>query len=218
MRALYLHGFLGSKDDMKPLFLKGVDCESVNVKEYLEDPLKLMNHHKGSYDYAVAYSFGGRFLAKCLELDSSFVKKPIFCSSRITGYTDEELIERQKFKVKLLSLVEQSVEEFYNYWDTLALFSGHKMNVYREEYEIKNFSWTKQQIIFFLTNHFTYIAPDMSSFEEHSVYFFGEKDLKYKKVSESLKMRSLGFENLGHRFLFESPELFKKVLENEVLN
>ena len=212
MRALYLHGFLGSLDDMRPLFLEGVQCESVSVLNYLNQPTELMKKHKGTYDYAVGYSYGGRLLAKCLEIDPGFVKTSVFCSSRVSAYSKQELVERRGFQEKLIKIANHSVDDFYEYWDNLRLFKGHRMKDFRKRHAIPSTPWGKAEILDFLKNHFTYTSPKLEKFK--SWYFYGERDYKYKK--QGLNMKTHEFKGHGHRFLFEDSKLFKSVLNEKV--
>ena len=216
-KALYLHGFLGEPDDMSPLFLEDYNCESVDVRQFLDKPNDLIKQHPGPYDYSVAYSYGGRLLAKCLELNPNFVKKPLFCSTRITDYTEEELKKREDFKKILLGKLESSYIEFMSFWSSLPLFDGHNMSDYRKKYGIRTKPWEKSMILSFLNNHFTYRAPKLKGFEDQSWFLFGGNDQKYKKEILKLKMNHYEFLDLGHRFLFEDPELFKNTLKTRIL-
>ena len=221
-RALYIHGFLGDPQDMKPLFLEDYECDSVDVRTLLKTsqnkPDKLLELYKGPYDFSVAYSYGGRLLAQCLLLDPNYVDRPIFCSSRVTIYSPEELRSREMFKEKLFEKLNISLEVFFDFWESLSLFSDHSMKDYRSKNRIDARSWTIEEITNFLKNHFTYSLFSLEGFEEKSWYFYGEKDSKYKREIEKLKMKYHEFSGLGHRFLFEDIRDFKKTLINKVLN
>ena len=123
MKALYLHGFLGDPQDMSPFFLEGVESYSLNLRTKLLQSTNVEKEvvHKlneelldsGPYDFAVGYSFGGRVLAKLLEKNPKLVKKPVFCSARITSYKIEDLKKREAFKLDLLSKLDSSSNEFF---------------------------------------------------------------------------------------------------------
>ena len=216
-KALYLHGFLGGLEDMEPLFVNDYECICVDIKALQDQPEYLLDLYPGPFEFAVAYSFGGRFLAKVLNLKSNYVNKPIFCSSKITGYSVEELKSREKLKNTLLEKLHLSLEDFFTYWRDLSLFNGHSMEDYRAQHNLPYKSWTQQEIVNFLEHHFTYSTLSLDAFKNRSWFLYGENDLKYKKEVEKLKMNFFEFKGLGHRFLFENPQHFKEVLVKKVL-
>jgi len=224
MKALYLHGFLGGPKDMSPFFLEGVESHSVDLRTLVLKTKSQKSEElldSGPYDFAVGYSFGGRVLAKLLEENPKFVKKPVFCSARVTPYTREELEKREDFKKDLLSRLNSSSDKFLNddfskYWAGLELFGGHSMNDFRKEFNISHKPWNIDEIKHYLESHFTYETPKLSGFIQASIYIHGELDSKYKKESEKLDMKTYEFEGLGHRFLYEDPKKFKSFLKNKV--
>jgi hypothetical protein len=216
-KILYLHGFLSQPQDMEPLFISGFECHSLNIKSFQDRPEDVFKSYNQSFDYSVAYSFGGRFLAHLLNLRPDFINQPIFCSARLTAYTPEELIQREAFRKILLEKLEQSVDVFYDYWRSIPLFNGHSMEQFRKEHSIVYKKWSFEEIQSFLLNHFTYETPNLELFKSRSYFLFGGLDDKYKAEAKRLNMKSYEFENSGHRFLFENPLNFKKYLKDEIL-
>lgn len=219
-KAFYLHGFLGGPEDMRPLFLEGYEIKSVDLRKYLEHKdiaEALSQEFRGGFDFAFGYSFGGRVLARILNKDPGFSKKWFFASSRHSSYSVKEIKDRELFKRKLLSSLAFGLEDFHLFWSKLGLFSGHRMDVYRENYELPFPAWTSEEITLYLENHFTYknrLPPD----NKNAYYLYGDKDDKYTREAKSVKnfFKVIDFEGRGHRFLFESPEDVKEKIE-EVL-
>ena len=216
-KALYFHGFLGTPDDMKPLFIEGYDCISIDVRAIQDDLSSFFDLYNERYKFAVGYSFGGRVLAKILNINPELVDKAVFCSSRITGYNQEELEKREAFKKTIIEKLDNSYEDFNRYWRSLPLFGASDLSSYRKANALAYMEWTEDEIRHYLDKHFTYSEPDRSGFQNKSWFFYGEKDKKYKDEAPKLSMNSFEFKNCGHRFLFEDPRQFKEVLQKEVL-
>lgn len=221
-KILYLHGFLGLEEDMTPLFLEDCISETYDLRKllFVEDPIvKLRNETSLFYDAIVGYSFGGRLAEELQALCPDRAGKWVFCSSRHTKYPDAELLERSKFQMSLKSKVMESLDEFYSYWDTLALFSGHKMSDYREKYDLtdKVHMWTDKEVLNYLDRFFTFEQRPLVK-NENVFYLYGEKDQKYSKEAERLEsyFNVESFKNCGHRAIFEDVSEFKNKL-NQIL-
>lgn len=209
-RILFLHGFLGSSEDMRPFFLEEHECHSINLKDYMKDKSKILKDFNGPYDLALGYSYGGRVLGKLLEKDLHYVKKPIFVSARLTAYTEEELKEREFLKNKLLGL---SITEFYDYWDNLELFDDHSMKDYREHHNIPQTQWSLEEIHHYLNSEFTFDSQvELQKLRDKALYFYGDKDSKYRNEAKKMPLVSKSF-NGGHRFLFQQVDAIKKELK-----
>ena len=210
---------------MKPLFLKNSVSETYDLRKLLfaGDPItKLREETSLFYDAVVGYSFGGRIAEELQALCPEKAGKWIFCSSRHTKYPEAELLERSEFQSSLQTKVRDSLDLFYSYWETLNLFSGHKMSAYREKYNLIGppQKWTQKEILKYLEEFFTF--NQRALIENKSVfYLYGENDLKYSREAERLKsyFNVEGFKNCGHRAIFEDVPEFKnkltKILEEQ---
>ncbi len=125
-KALYLHGFLGSPQDMEPLFLKGYDCESFDVRSILfeGDYIKALSEQIESYDFILGYSFGGRLLEELKRPHPEKAKNWVLVSSRHSPYPEEELKSREVFRGLIYSKLDNKAD-FFEYWKNLPLFDGH---------------------------------------------------------------------------------------------
>lgn len=211
-KILFLHGFLGSEKDMKPFFIKGAKNTSLDLKNLLlkGNTIKDFGKNLEFYDLAIGYSFGGRVLSWLNEFYPDKFHKKIYISSRHTNYSDEELLGRSRLHQKLIEIVSSSVEDFYNFWEEMLLFTKHSQPDFRKKYQIQNELWTGKEIEFYLNNFFTIPFPELNK-DTNSYYFCGEKDLKYSKEGENLARYFCvkKIKDVGHRLLFENPELFK---------
>lgn len=215
-KILYLHGFLGLPEDMKPLFLEGFDCEAYDLRKLLKSssPIEKLASETGVYTAVVGYSFGGRILEELKTLSPDKSQKWIFCSSRHTTYPKKELSERKIFKENLEAKVNDSLDQFYEYWETLPLFSTHSMKSYRGEHKINKQQWSEKEISLYLENFFN--SPQNEPVQDKNVYYFyGEQDKKYSLEAERLEpyFNIESFSNCGHRAIFEDVVEFKKKLK-----
>lgn len=209
-KALYIHGFLGDPNDMRPLFLNGYECESFDVRSLLneESPIEVLSEKTSSYQFAVGYSFGGRLLEELKEIAPEKSKLWFFVSSRHSPYSKDELVHRELFREKLVN-ASYDLEAFFEIWNTLPLFSGHKMDEYRQRYKLAFTPWTPEEIrryldLFFQSRQF---IPKKCN---KSYYLYGDSDEKYSGEAEVLKNTfRLSAAQGGHRFLFEQPDKFK---------
>ncbi len=213
-KALYLHGFLGSPDDMTPLYLEGYDCESYDLRKILfkDDPVTFLSEDIGQYEFILGYSFGGRILEELKDKFPKKARKYFFTSSRHTPYPDDEMGKRNVFRNKLYGKLE-NLPNFFEHWRGLSLFGGHQMDEYRSKHKLAYTPWTFEEIERYLDLFFT--SRQCQPVESRDVHFFhGDLDLKYSKEGERLK----GIFNVhtvkgGHRFLFENPAGFKETLK-----
>ena len=209
-RVLYLHGFLGNSEDMKPFFIEGFECHSVNLKNYMKNKSDILKAFKGPYDLALGYSYGGRVLGKLIEESPDYVANPIFISTRLSSYTEQELKEREVFKNKLLNF---SLNEFYDYWENLSLFDGHSMDEYRKKHNLPDAKWSLEDIHYYLKNEFTFENQvDCEKLKDRALYLYGESDSKYKNEAKKMPFVSKAFKG-GHRFLFDQIDAVKNELK-----
>ncbi len=217
-KALYLHGFLGTYQDMQPLYLDGYKCDSFNLRTLLfkKDYIKELSKNIKEYDFIVGYSFGGRILK---ELKLCFPEKSktwVFVSSRHTPYSKAEALLRESFRQKLFLKLEDRVK-FLNYWKKLSLFSGHQMDEYRAKYKLGYTPWTVDEIKKYLECFFisSQVKPQKC---DKSIFVHGKSDEKYfkegKKLNKIFDVYSLPG---GHRCLFENPDEFKIFLKKVLL-
>lgn len=213
-KALYLHGFLGSPQDMEPLFLKGYECESFDVRKILfeENYIQALSEQIGFYDFILGYSFGGRLLEELKRVHPDKAKNWIFVSSRHSSYPEEELKSREVFRGLIYSKLD-SRAAFFEYWKSLPLFGGHQMDEYRAEHKLGYTPWTTEEIDQYLEFFFT--SPQIDPVKcENTSFIHGLGDEKYSKEGERLKDIFNVFSlQGGHRFLFEKPEEFKLMLQ-----
>lgn len=215
-KILYLHGFLGSPEDMNPLFLDGFDCEAYNLRDLLEasDPVQKLAFDTSAYAAIVGYSFGGRILEELKSFVPDKSHKWIFCSSRHSPYSEEELLQREVFRKALKAKAQESVDVFYKDWESLSLFTGHSMKTYRDEYKISYEKWAETEICQYLEKFFN--SPQVEPLKDVGVhYFYGDLDSKYSLEAQRLKpyFNVESFSNCGHRAIFEDVAEFKKKLK-----
>lgn len=217
-KIFFMHGFLGGPDDMLPLYMEDCCNFSLDVKSLIrsESYLDDLSVKLEQFDYAFAYSFGGRLLEEALIKNKNRnLKKIFFASSRHSPYPKDELVEREVFRNRLKERLASSRKEFDDFWAGFKLFSGHSMQEYRGLYNLPDPSWTDAEVLFYLENLFnSKQQPPLK--DDRVCYLFGDLDKKYQKESEVLNYNVKAFNGFGHRFCFEAPNLVKSFLREVI--
>lgn len=194
---VFLHGFLGCKEDFVPLVSKletNYYCicldlpghgSSVMQENALESIVSTLSHLNITSTDFVGYSMGGRI---CLELYQKYptlYKKMIILSSHPGLKNQEEKDARWQEDLKWVDLLEnRSLDEFLNAWYEQPLFAHFKKtglfaNVLKRRQKqnpnglaemLKTFSLAKQDHI---------IPPS-------ALFLYGEEDLKYETLYRTL--------------------------------
>lgn len=214
-KIAFVHGFLGSPEDMRPFFIKGAENRSIDLVPFIskEAPVKELSIALESYDVLVGYSFGGRLLGEIKKQNLLRNKKWVLISSRHTPYQKTEIKSRELFRAKLKNLVEEDMTFFLEYWDSLPLFSGHIMNDFRDEHGLVSKIWKREVIIRYLEKHFN--SEQFNPAPDSNVhYVYGGKDTKYAEEASRLQdiFQVHKMHDVGHRALFEDVEQFNEIL------
>jgi len=214
-KIAFLHGFLGSPEDMWPLYIDGVENVSIDVKSLLfsDRPIEDLREHVVTADVLVGYSFGGRLLGE-LKKQSHLEKTWVFVSSRHSPYSPEQLAEREVFRNKLAHLIQTDLQSFNEYWNSLPLFSGHIMSEYREKHALPFRPWTEEEKLKYLECFFN--SKQFFPEADKSVhYFHGQQDEKYTQEAQRLEsvFQTHVLKGVGHRAPFEDVKQFKQHLK-----
>lgn len=214
-KIAFLHGFLGSPEDMSPFFLENTESKAVAYRDLLleENTIQKLSDRLESFDVLVGYSFGARLLGEVKRLSRLKNKTWIFVSSRHSPYTEEQLKEREIFRNKLAYLIETDLLKFNDFWNSLPLFSGHTMSDFREKYAMAYRPWTEDEKLNYLENFFN--SEQFQPAADPSVhYLHGEKDVKYSSEAALLKgvFNVYTLKEVGHRAPFEDESQFRDVL------
>ena len=168
------------------------DCsiKTYNLYDLSEDEIN--NIKTNSDDVLVGYSLGGRIALKIASNNKFNFKKLILLSSH-PGLNENELQERRLWEEEvLLRLHTNSLNDFFNYWNSLPLFS--------ESFDYRPLDRTlfKKSIQLFennrLSNQQNY-TTEMKHHKNKILYVFGYKDKKYTEIAWKLALD--GIETFG---------------------
>ncbi len=143
-------------------------------------------------DVLVGYSLGGRIALKIASNNKFNLKKLILLSSH-PGLDESELTDRRIWEEEvLLRLNSNSLTDFFNFWNSLPLFS--------ETFDYRPLDKTlfKKSIQLFENNRLSNqpnFTDEMKRFKEKILYVFGYKDKKYTEIAWKLALN--GIETFG---------------------
>ncbi len=145
-----------------------------------------------SNDVLVGYSLGGRIALKIASNNKFNLKKLILLSSH-PGLDESELSDRRIWEEEvLLRLNSNSLTDFFNFWNSLPLFS--------ETFDYRPLDKTlfKKSIQLFENNRLSNqpnFTDEMKRFRDKILYVFGYKDKKYTEIAWKLALN--GIETFG---------------------
>ena len=141
-----------------------------------------------SNDVLVGYSLGGRIALKIASNNKFNLKKLILLSSH-PGLDESELSDRRIWEEEvLLRLNSNSLTDFFNFWNSLPLFS--------ETFDYRPLDKTlfKKSIQLFENNRLSNqpnFTDEMKRFRDKILYVFGYKDKKYTEIAWKLALNGI---------------------------
>lgn len=161
----------------------------------------------------IGYSLGGRIALHLITHFSNFFNKAIIISANpgLESGREERLYE----DLTLLDNI-SSPEVFFRDWYSKPLFGDlvkHKnFSLLLEKRKKSNFLKIKECIGSFSVGKQPSLWENLENNSLPIIYFFGEKDKKYKEIGQRLSpfplVKLIEFENAGHYLQFEYPTVF----------
>ena len=231
---LFLHGFLGGKEDWKEIIAplsSQYRCIALDLPCHGKIPynsdccsyvLQFIADHKLTQVTLVGYSTGGRIALEISENDSSNLNKLIILSSHLGLTTDAERKLRLEKDLCWISLLEKgSMKDFLDEWYEQPVFSTLKQNTaLLKKIKSKREQMDPHQMALFLSKQSLSTKPPISQVNLPSLFLYGKEDLKYAELYSKLAnpIETCCIENASHAIHLENPLECARVMNNWLEN
>ncbi|WP_349408257.1 2-succinyl-6-hydroxy-2,4-cyclohexadiene-1-carboxylate synthase [Pseudalkalibacillus sp. SCS-8] len=244
--VLLLHGFTGSREDWRSFVhvwkkefklitidLPGhgktdspEDVKKYATKETVEALEKILDELKIESAFVLGYSLGGRVALSFAMTFPERVKRLILESSSPGLQTIQERLERKQKDDQLAEwILQEGVETFVNYWETIPLFHSqlrYMSNEERTRLRKRRLTNTEVGLANSLRGIGTGVQPSwwnqLDSLVIPTTLLVGALDSKFVRIAkEMLQLLPDGeliiIEDAGHAIHLEQPEEFSKKVQ-----
>ncbi len=219
---LFLHGFLGQKEDWAPLFshLKNHQKIAINLPGHASEPFSedvalSVKKRVPNARFLIGYSAGGRVALELKNRYPSDYEKVILISTNPGRLNDAE--KKKRFEIDqewIEKLKNQSLDLFLDEWYDQPLFSTLKKHSSFLSILERRKKQNSGQLARFLE---TYSLSKKTSEEilTDAFWICGKEDLKYQKLYRKLIQlyKIYTIENASHAVHLENPKALAQVLE-----
>ena len=218
---LFLHGFLGQKEDWEPLIqLLPCDCCCIDLP-YEEDDIALaIQKQFPKAKMVVGYSAGGRI---ALELKARFPKsysRIIALSAHPGLKTEAEINARLKIDQEWINLLNTApLEQFLDKWYDQELFQSLKNHPHFPSIFSRRAAQNPAHLAHFL-ERYSLAKKKPPEIDPSTIFISGKEDLKYVDLYHRMcpKINFFTIENAGHAVHLENPvgcaEIIKGALDD----
>ncbi len=214
---LFLHGFLGQKEDWNPLLTHLPDVESTCIDlPYGADDIALaIKEMVPKAKFVIGYSAGGRI---ALELKTRFPEdygRIIALSAHPGLKTEEEKKARSLIDQKWVHLLKTApFEDFLEQWYSQELFTSLKNHPQFQTILARRKTQNPLHLAQFL-EHYSLAKKSNSEIFPSTIFAHGKEDLKYAMLYRKLvtTTRIFPIENAGHAVHLENPKACSKIIK-----
>lgn len=227
-KILFLHGFLGNKEDFQPIISylqKKFCCVSIDLPGHGLSPacedingsiLSLMDHLQLKKCHLVGYSMGGRIAFSLTDQFPDRFESLIILSAH-PGLKDEnERRSRLQNDLKWAEKLEQMpMDTFLKEWYQQPIFESflHSGKIYEEAVK-KRSEQNSKSLARILKNFSLGNTPPIETFFSPCLLIYGEKDVKYAALYSKLNAKIDKIEGCGHVLHLENPLQCSKKIEH----
>ncbi len=200
MRVLFLHGFLGSKEDWDEVIAHlPMECLAIDF----EDILECQNCH------LVGYSMGGRIALQMKAKYPMRFGKVIALSAHPGLATEDQKIKRWAVDLEWIELLKAlSLEEFLKRWYAQPLFATLDTSKIMQ----RRLKLDKNDLIATLEKYS--LSKQNFAVPHDTTFVCGSKDLKYVELYRKLLQNYQTIEGCGHALHLENPNLCAEVIRH----
>ncbi|MBS0628988.1 MAG: alpha/beta fold hydrolase [Verrucomicrobia bacterium] len=210
---LFLHGFLGQKEDWDPVLshLPDVEKACINLPYNATDIALAIKDLCQNAKIIIGYSAGGRI---ALELKSRFPQnygRVIAFSAHPGLKTDEEKRARWESDQKWIDLLKTApFELFLEKWYDQELFNSLKKHPQFANILARRKTQNPSHLAHFL-EHNSLAKKSISDIFPSTIFAYGKEDLKYAKLYR--KLVTFTVENAGHAVHLENPKACAMIIK-----
>jgi 2-succinyl-6-hydroxy-2,4-cyclohexadiene-1-carboxylate synthase len=225
-RLLFLHGFLGQKEDWEPLLallpthisIQAIDLPGHKGKPLSDEVALSIQQEVESADLIVGYSAGGRIALELKERFPEAFGRVIALSAHPGLKTEEEKAQRWALDQTWIHMLEKEpYETFLQKWYQQPLFASFVQTpLFAQTLEARK-KQDPHQLARFLQQQSLgkKRAPELFP---NQIFAYGEEDLKYGQLYSKLcQFKVFSIENAGHCVHLENPNGCAKIIM-EALN
>ncbi|MDN3506246.1 MAG: alpha/beta fold hydrolase [Simkaniaceae bacterium] len=223
---LFLHGFLGQKEDWDLLFsqlpvpARAIDLPGHGGSPMAGDIALAIREQVPKATCVVGYSAGGRVALELKERFPSDYGSLVLLSTHLGLTSKEERMERQEKDAKWIHLLNtRPFEEFLEKWYAQELFASFR----NSPHFLAALSRRKKQAPHLLAqfmNQYSIASKKPSKVPEGTILVYGEWDLKYERLYRKLGRIETThvIKNAGHAVHLENPASCSKVIYEHYRN
>lgn len=209
---LFLHGFLGQKEDWDPLLrhLPGLNVQCIDLPYEAVDIAAAVKAMAPTAKAVIGYSAGGRL---ALELKARFPNdygKIIALSAHPGLKTDEEKKARWSTDQEWIKLLKTApFEEFLKKWYAQDLFMSLRNHPHFNSILQRRKTQNPSHLAHFL-EQFSLGKKDAPEIDPSTIFVYGKEDLKYAQHYRIFE--AFAIENAGHAVHLENPKACAKII------
>lgn len=213
---LFLHGFLGQKEDWDPLLehLPSSETHCINLPYEAKDIALAIKEQAPAAKIIIGYSAGGRI---ALELKERFPKdygKVVAISSHPGLKTEAEKKERLKSDKQWIKLLKQgSFDAFLEKWYNQKLFESLKNSPQFPLIIERRKTQNPIHLAHFLQSY-SIAKKTAPRITPETIFIHGKEDLKYASLYRTLEpiVDIFSIENAGHATHIENPKACANII------
>jgi len=223
---LFLHGFLGQKEDWDPVFSHlpaSLPRKAIDLPGHGDTPLSpgivaaVHEKAKGAQTL-IGYSAGGRIALSLKQKYPSQYKNLILLSTNIATLNEAEKKQRWEVDQAWIQMLQtEPFDLFLEKWYEQPLFSSLKTHPQFTKILQKRKAQNPHQMASFL-ERFSVARQKRLEIPQEAFFIFGKEDLKYQALYRRLlKLKQIfAADNAGHAIHLEQPKMCAEIIQGVI--
>lgn len=222
---LFLHGFLGQKEDWNLLFScmkskrhAAIDLPGHGTAAMSTDIVLAVHDQMPKADYLIGYSAGGRIALELKERFPNDYGRLVLISTYLGMMNEQEKRNRWVQDRQWIELLNtSSLEAFLEKWYAQELFQSLVKNPIFAELFARRKEQNPEMLAQFL-HEYSVAKQQAGPLPANAILIYGEEDLKYATAYRKLAHLHPVYEikNAGHAVHLENPVELAKVIEEMI--
>ncbi|QVL56734.1 MAG: alpha/beta fold hydrolase [Simkaniaceae bacterium] len=213
----FLHGFLGSPEDWKPITqLITTPFQTLTLPGHCGKPLdlSLLEREIPEKTTLVGYSLGGRLAMDFAKKFPERIEDLIILSANpgVESGREERIIQDEKW---ITLLEKEGMDQFLEKWYAQGLFSSFSLTEEVKNRRKMHDPHTLSEILRTLSPaKLPSMWPHLKDFSCSMLFLFGENDIKYQSIGKRLMgdYDVMWIPNASHPIHLEAPEIVAEII------